>query len=34
MQLHSPHPLNTVEEVLLADRWSREKTRELLGEVI
>jgi 1-deoxy-D-xylulose-5-phosphate reductoisomerase len=33
MQLHSSHPINSVEEVLLADSWSRKKTRELLGEV-
>lgn len=32
MESHMPHPLNCVEEVLLADKWSREKTRELLGQ--
>jgi 1-deoxy-D-xylulose-5-phosphate reductoisomerase len=31
MDSHSPHAFGSIEEVLLADRWSREKTRELLG---
>lgn len=32
MNLHKPHRLNSLDEVLSADLWSREKTRELLGE--
>lgn len=32
MDSHTPHPLKSIEEVLLADKWSRDKTRELLGE--
>jgi 1-deoxy-D-xylulose-5-phosphate reductoisomerase len=32
MESHTPHHLNSIEEVLLADKWSRDKTRELLGE--
>ena len=31
MDLHQPHSLGTIEEVLHVDRWGREKTRELLG---
>jgi len=31
MESHTPHTFGNIEEVLLADRWSREKTRELLG---
>lgn len=31
MDLHQPHSLNTIEEVLSVDRWGRVKTRELLG---
>jgi 1-deoxy-D-xylulose-5-phosphate reductoisomerase len=31
MDSHTPHTFGNIEEVLLADRWSREKTRELLG---
>ncbi len=34
MESHSPHPLDSVEAVLRADRWSREKTRELLCEAL
>jgi 1-deoxy-D-xylulose-5-phosphate reductoisomerase len=32
MNLHKSHRLNSLDEVLSADLWSREKTRELLGE--
>ncbi len=32
MNFHQPHSLSSIEEVLHADKWSREKTRELLGE--
>lgn len=31
MDLHRVYPLQTIEEVLHADKWGREKTRELLG---
>jgi 1-deoxy-D-xylulose-5-phosphate reductoisomerase len=31
MDAHQPHALSTIEEVLFVDRWSREKTRELIG---
>jgi 1-deoxy-D-xylulose-5-phosphate reductoisomerase len=31
MDLHQPHNLNSIEEVLRADKWGREKSRELLG---
>jgi len=31
MDTHQPHPLASIEEVLLVDRWAREKSRELLG---
>jgi 1-deoxy-D-xylulose-5-phosphate reductoisomerase len=31
MDLHNVHSLKSIEEVLHADRWGREKTRELLG---
>lgn len=31
MDVHQPHSLGTIEEVLSVDRWAREKTRELLG---
>jgi 1-deoxy-D-xylulose-5-phosphate reductoisomerase len=31
MDCHQPHALNSIEDVLLVDRWGREKTRELLG---
>ena len=31
MDLHQPHLLNSIEEVLFVDRWGREKCRELLG---
>lgn len=31
MNVHQPHTLGTIEEVLSVDRWAREKTRELLG---
>ena len=31
MDFHQPHLLNTIEEVLLVDRWGREKCKELLG---
>jgi 1-deoxy-D-xylulose-5-phosphate reductoisomerase len=31
MGLHQPHHVPTIEAVLHVDRWSREKTRELLG---
>lgn len=31
MQLHQPHSLGTIEEVLGVDRWAREKTREHLN---
>jgi 1-deoxy-D-xylulose-5-phosphate reductoisomerase len=31
MDAHQPHPLASIEEVLLVDRWAREKSRELLG---
>lgn len=31
MDAHQPQALPTIEEVLLVDRWGREKTRELLG---
>lgn len=30
MDVHQPHPLASIEEVLFVDRWAREKTRELL----
>ena len=30
MELHQPHRLGSIEEVLYVDRWGREKTRELL----
>jgi len=33
MDSHTPHTFGNIEEVLLADLWSREKTRELLGFV-
>ncbi len=32
MDLHSPHDLKSIEEVLHADKWGREKTRELLKD--
>jgi 1-deoxy-D-xylulose-5-phosphate reductoisomerase len=32
MDLHSPHSFSSIDEVLNADIWSREKTRQLLGE--
>jgi 1-deoxy-D-xylulose-5-phosphate reductoisomerase len=31
MDAHEAHPLTSIEEVLLVDRWGREKCRELLG---
>jgi 1-deoxy-D-xylulose-5-phosphate reductoisomerase len=31
MNVHQPHRLPSIDEVLHVDRWSREKTRELLG---
>jgi len=31
MDAHQAHPLASIEEVLLVDRWGREKCRELLG---
>lgn len=31
MDAHQAHPLTSIEEVLLVDRWGREKCRELLG---
>ncbi len=31
MDAHQPHSLNSIEEVLHADKWGREKGRELLG---
>jgi 1-deoxy-D-xylulose-5-phosphate reductoisomerase len=31
MNLHKPHSLDSLDEVLSLDIWSREKTRELLG---
>lgn len=31
MDFHQPHLLNTIEEVLLVDRWGRAKCKELLG---
>ena len=31
MTVHQPHRLPSIDEVLHVDRWSREKTRELLG---
>jgi len=31
MDSHQPHSLNSIEEVLHADKWSREKTRGLIG---
>ncbi len=31
MDVHQPHSLTSIEEVLYVDRWGREKTRELLG---
>ncbi len=31
MDLHRVHPLKTIEDALNADKWGREKTRELLG---
>lgn len=30
MDVHQPHSLNSIEEVLQVDRWGREKTREML----
>ncbi len=32
MNMHNPHGFSSIEEVLSTDLWSREKTRELLGE--
>lgn len=32
MDLHRVHPLKTIEDALNADKWGREKTRELLGQ--
>ena len=31
MDVHQPHSLGTIEEVLSVDRWARKKTRELLS---
>jgi 1-deoxy-D-xylulose-5-phosphate reductoisomerase len=31
MDLHHPHSFATIEDVLIADRWGREKAREILG---
>jgi 1-deoxy-D-xylulose-5-phosphate reductoisomerase len=31
MDLHAPHALNSIEEVLEADRWGRRTAREVLG---
>ncbi|SNB46390.1 1-deoxy-D-xylulose-5-phosphate reductoisomerase [Geobacter sp. DSM 9736] len=31
MDVHQPHSLGSIEEVLMVDRWAREKTREMLG---
>jgi 1-deoxy-D-xylulose-5-phosphate reductoisomerase len=31
MDAHRPHMLNSVEEVLLADRWGRERAKEILA---
>ncbi len=31
MDLHRPHDLKSIDEVLHADKWGREKSRELLG---
>ncbi len=31
MDTHQPHRLGSIEDVLIVDRWSRDKTRELLG---
>ncbi|MCM2357987.1 MAG: 1-deoxy-D-xylulose-5-phosphate reductoisomerase [Geobacteraceae bacterium] len=31
MDLHQPHPFATIEDVLFADRWGREKAREILS---
>jgi 1-deoxy-D-xylulose-5-phosphate reductoisomerase len=33
MALHQPHPLNSIEEVLLVDRWGREMCREVAGKM-
>jgi 1-deoxy-D-xylulose-5-phosphate reductoisomerase len=31
MNAHQPHTFASIEDVLLADRWGREKAREILG---
>jgi len=31
MDLHAPHTLGSIEEVLEADRWGRRASREVLG---
>ena len=34
MDLHQAHTLNSIEEVLEADRWGRRTAREILGGVV
>ncbi len=31
MDLHNSHSFATIEDVLIADRWGRDKAREILG---
>jgi 1-deoxy-D-xylulose-5-phosphate reductoisomerase len=33
MGLHQPHQLNSIEEVLLVDRWGRDMCREVAGKM-
>ena len=33
MAAHEPHGFRTIEDVLVADRWGREKAREILGKM-